>query len=86
LHRLLVRSRHLPVSTGIFVSGVEQNSPAQRAGVLEGDIIVGFNEYPVPDIDTLHRLLTDHQPGARADLTVIRGTERLHLYIDPTLL
>jgi S1-C subfamily serine protease len=86
LHRLLVRSHHLPVNTGIFVAGIEQNSPAQRAGVLEGDIIVGFDAHPVPDIDTLHRLLTDHQPGVRADITIVRGTEKLVLYIDPTLL
>src|SRR5689334_8795919 len=77
LHRLLVRGHHLPVDTGIFVVGVEQDSPAQRAGVREGDIIVGLNEHPVADIDALHRLLTDHQTGARAALTILRGTEKL---------
>src|SRR5689334_14172557 len=46
LHRLLVRGHHLPVDTGIFVVGVEQDSPAQRGGLREGDIIVGLNEHP----------------------------------------
>src|SRR5262245_22855333 len=86
LHRLLVRSHRLPVSTGIFVVSLEPNSPAQRAGVQDGDIIVAFDDRPVPDIDALHRLLTDHQPGDRAALTLLRGTEKLVLYIQPTLL
>jgi S1-C subfamily serine protease len=86
LHRLLVRSHQLPVGTGIFVVGVEQDSPAQRAGVWEGDIIVGLDEHPVADVDALHRLLTDHRAGARATLTILRGTEKLVVYIQPTLL
>jgi S1-C subfamily serine protease len=85
LHRLLVRSHRLPVGTGIFVVSVEPNSPAQRAGVQDGDIVIAFDDRPVPDIDALHRLLTD-QPGSRAALTLLRGTEKLVLYIQPTLL
>jgi len=85
VHRMLVRAHHLRVPTGIFVVSVEENSPAQRAGIREGDIIVDFNEQPVADIDALHRLLTDHQPG-KAGLTILRGTEKLALYIQPTLL
>ena len=86
LHRLLVRSHHLPVATGIFVVSVEQKSPAQLAGVREGDFIIGMDDRPTPDIDALHRLLTDHRPGAGARLTILRGPEKLTLYIDPTLI
>jgi len=86
LHRLLVRAHHLPIGTGIFVVSVEQNSPAARAGVQEGDIIVALNDDAVPDIDALHRLLTDYQPGVRPRLTILRGAEKLALYIEPTLL
>ncbi len=86
LHRLLIRSHHLPVGTGIFVVGVEPDSPAQRAGVQEGDIIVGLDDHPVADVDALHRLLTDYQPGVRAALTILRGAEKLVLYVQPTLL
>jgi S1-C subfamily serine protease len=86
LHRALVRTHHLPTGTGIFVISIEQDSPAQRAGIREGDMIVGLNDHSIPDIDALHRLLTDYQPGVRATLTVIRGTEKLVLYIEPALL
>jgi S1-C subfamily serine protease len=86
LHRALVRTHHLSINTGIFVISVEQNSPAQKAGLRDGDIIVGLDDHEVASIDVLHRLLTDYQPGVRARLTVLRGTEKLVLYTNPTLL
>jgi S1-C subfamily serine protease len=86
LHRRLVRGHNLTVSSGIFLVSLEPDSPAQRAGLKEGDFIVGFEEHPVPDIDALHRLLTDHQPGIPAALTVLRGTEKLVFRVEPVML
>jgi S1-C subfamily serine protease len=87
VHRVLVRGHHLPAPTGIFVVSVEQNSPAQGAGVREGDIIVGLGDKAAPDIDALHRLLADYQPGVRRslNLAVLRGTERIELQVEPIL-
>jgi S1-C subfamily serine protease len=86
LHRLLVRSHQLPASTGIFVVSVEPRSPAHRAGLRDGDFIVAFDDRPLPDIDALHRILTDHQPGVPAQLTIIRGNEKLVLRVEPSVL
>jgi S1-C subfamily serine protease len=86
LHRRLVRGHSLSVSSGIFVVSLEPNSPAQRAGLKDGDIIVAFNDFPTPDIDALHRFLTDHQRGVRASLTVLRGTEKLTFWVEPLML
>jgi S1-C subfamily serine protease len=83
LHRILVRQHHLPVTSGIFVVSIEPASPAERAGLRSGDIILGFAEHPVPDIDALHRLLTDHQAGAPAALVILRGNEKLTLQVRP---
>ncbi|WP_202807280.1 PDZ domain-containing protein [Synechocystis sp. PCC 7509] len=33
-------------------------SPAQTAGLVEGDVIVGMNNQPIASIDDLHKLLT----------------------------
>jgi len=85
LHRMLVRGYRLAAETGVFVVSLEQNSPAVRAGLREGDFIVAFDEHPVPDIDSLHRILTDHRPGVRAELTILRGTEKLALRIEPSV-
>ena len=85
VHRVLVRGHQLPVSSGVLVVSVEQKSPAERAGLHDGDIIVAFNDTPVPHIDALHRALTDYQPGNHAALTALRGTDRLVLTIEPML-
>src|SRR5437879_5806159 len=86
LHRRLVRGHDLPAATGILVVSIEPNSPAQRAGLREGDIIAGFADHPVADIDALHRILTDHHPGVRAPVRSLRGTDKLVLQIEPSLM
>ena len=73
LHRRVVRYHELSVETGIFVVSVEPDSPAARAGVREGDVIVGFGDKPIAGIDDLHRLLTEEQAGVSAELTLIRN-------------
>jgi S1-C subfamily serine protease len=83
LHRRVVRFFDLPVETGILVVSVEPNGAAQRAGLREGDLVVGFDGQPVAAIDDLHRLLTEARVGVRAPLFVIRGTERLTLEVIP---
>jgi S1-C subfamily serine protease len=83
LHRRVVRFFDLPVESGILVVSVEPNGAAQRAGLREGDLVVGFDGQPVAAIDDLHRLLTEARVGVRAPLTVIRGTERLTLEVIP---
>jgi S1-C subfamily serine protease len=62
---------------------IEPGSPAQRAELLEGDVIVGYSGHPIGGIDNLHRLLTETQVGARSLLTIIRRTEKLDLVITP---
>jgi S1-C subfamily serine protease len=83
LPRRLVRLQRLPVTSGVLVVAVEPRSPAQRAGVLEGDLIVGYDNQPIASIDALHRLLTDEQVHARTALTVLRRGEKLVLAIEP---
>jgi len=83
LPRRVVRFHSLPVSGGILVVAVENGSPAQRAGVLEGDVIVGYGDQPIGGIDHLHRVLTEKQVGVRSSLTVIRKGEKRVLAIVP---
>jgi S1-C subfamily serine protease len=83
IHRRVVRFYGLGRETGVVVVGVEDGSPARRAGLREGDVIVALDEKPVAGVDDLHRLLTDAQVGARCALTVIRHTEKLVLPIFP---
>ena len=83
LHRRVVRFHRLQVENGVLVVSVEENSPAQKAGLRDGDIIVGYGSEAIAGIDDLHRLLTDERLGIRSQLTILRGTEKLLLWIVP---
>jgi S1-C subfamily serine protease len=83
LRRQLVRYHNLTVESGILVVSIEPRSPAQRAGLIEGDVIVGFDDQPVGGIDGLHRLLTHDRVDRRTPLTIIRRNDKLTIDIVP---
>jgi S1-C subfamily serine protease len=83
LHRRIARHFHLPHETGMLVVAVEPGSPASRAGLREGDIVVDFDGHPITGIDDLHKHLTGGQVGTRSLITFIRNTEKLMLPIVP---
>ncbi len=83
VHRRVVRFYDLPKETGVVVLSVEEGSPARRAGLRDGDVIVGLEGAPVAGVDDLHRLLTDVRVGVSCTLTVLRWTEKLELKIVP---
>ena len=83
VHRRVVRFYDLPKETGALVQSVEDASPAKRAGLRGGDVIVALEGQPVAGVDDLHRLLTDVRVGVSSALTVLRYTEKLELKIMP---
>jgi S1-C subfamily serine protease len=83
VHRRVVRFYDLPKEMGVVVLGVEENSPAKRAGLREGDIIVALEGHPVAGVDDLHRVLTDVRVGVSCSLTVLRWTDKLELKVVP---
>jgi S1-C subfamily serine protease len=83
IHRRVVRFYDLPKESGVVVLSSAENSPAQRAGVREGDVIVALEGHPVAGVDDLHRVLTEVRVGVGCSLTVLRRTEKLELKIVP---
>lgn len=83
LHRRIVRFYDLPKETGVIVLAATAGSPAQKAGLREGDVIIALGGQPVAGVDDLHRLLTEAQVGVKSTVSVVRRTERLELEIVP---
>ena len=82
LIRKLIHYHRLTQETGVLVAGFEKDSPAARAGLLEGDVVLALDGAPTPAVDSLHKLLTAERIGERAIVTFLRGVEvRRHAII-----
>jgi serine protease Do len=79
--RRLRRAVGLPERDGLLVRAVEEGSPADRAGVAQGDLIVAAEKRPVEGVDTLHEAL-DRATGRDVSLTVVRGADERELEIN----
>jgi S1-C subfamily serine protease len=80
----VTRYFHLPHNTGVQVLGVTPGSPADTAGIKEGDVIITLGEKPIASIDDIHRFLTREAIGKRLEITVLRDwTTRLEKSIVP---
>lgn len=73
--RRLRRSLGLDEADGLLVRLVEDDSPAARAGVKEGDVLVGAGGEPTNDVDDLHRILA--AGGESVELELVRVNDRL---------
>ncbi len=84
LDRRLARHHDLG-DTAVEVMSVEPGSPAARAGLVDGDLVVAFGGAPVTSVDDLHRRLRDAPAGVAVELTVIRRGGRIAVAITPAL-
>ena len=80
----LVAKHQLSIGTGVEVLALEEDAPAQMAGIWIEDIIIGFGEQKIESIDDLHRLLTQLPVGIPASTIVLRGNRRLERQVIPT--
>ena len=83
LPRDLVRYFNLRTEKGVLVVAVEEKGPAARAGIREGDILVGFENGTIETVDDLHRSLTDGRVGVECGLTVIRRPRKWEARVIP---
>ncbi len=81
LPRLRVRELDLLSDQAVEVAGVLPGGAADRAGMLEGDLIVALSGRIVSSVDDIHRLLARLRHDASLDITVVRGDAKLDLRI-----
>jgi len=74
----------LEQETGVMIFNVETDSPARKAGLTMGDVLIKFNGKPVTDFYDLPRLLSEDVIDKEVNLTIIRREKLLKGTITPT--
>ena len=69
---------------GLIVLSVESGTPAKKAGVAVGDIVVKLDSKPVRNFYDLRKILTSKAIGKPTSLSVLRGEKLTELTVTPT--
>ena len=75
----------LEQETGVMIFSVEAGSPARKAGLAMGDVLVKFNGKPVTEFYDLPRLLSEDVIDKETTLTIIRRESLIETTIIPTV-
>ena len=67
----------LPTRNGALVNNVVNDSPAQKAGIMDRDIIVVFNNTSILDSSDIRNAVGLLEPGARVDIIYLRDGKRI---------
>jgi S1-C subfamily serine protease len=59
--------------TGLVIVSIEPGAPADKGGVLLGDIVLAINDRPVGSVEELQEVLSGDLVGQQANLNLIRG-------------
>lgn len=73
--RRLRRAVGLPERDGLLIRAVEDGSPAERAGLERGDLIVAAGDREIERMDALYEALDSARTDGRLELRILRGTE-----------
>jgi S1-C subfamily serine protease len=68
----MAQAMNLASTKGAVVSGVDAGSPADKAGLKQGDVITRFNGKDVADNNQLRLQVADTLPGTKVPVTVLR--------------
>jgi serine protease Do len=77
----IAASLNLDDVRGALVSGVNEDGPAEDAGIQEGDVIISFNGREVADDRALPRIVAETPAGTTVDVEVIRRGQRRTLQV-----
>jgi len=77
----IARKAKLDSEEGAYVKEIVENSPADSAGIQEGDVIVMFNGKKIFDSEDLTKIVRKTMPGTTVDLVAIRDGQKRTLHV-----
>ncbi len=87
----LAQSFGLHKAEGALIALVSKDSPAEKAGIIQGDIIMTYNKVPVGNVAALRTAIAMMAPGSLLQLSIVRGQEKKEItvqvgeFTDPTV-
>ena len=81
--RQLARQLNIATASGVLVLSAEKDSPAQKAGLIEGDVIIAMDGEAIRGVDDLHMHLTDAKIGVQSELTILRRSAKRTVAVVP---
>ncbi|CAB1369763.1 Do family serine endopeptidase [Denitratisoma oestradiolicum] len=78
----LAESFRLPATEGALIAGVMRGSPADKAGVKPGDVLLTVNDKPVRDAQTMVEQVAALEPGRTSRLKLRRNNRDLDLPVE----
>ena len=79
----LAQQAGLDQETGVMIFSVERGSPARKAGLNMGDVIVKFNGKPVATFYDLPAMLTEDVIGKQTEVEILREEKLATLTVEP---
>ncbi|MEM1581071.1 MAG: trypsin-like peptidase domain-containing protein [Candidatus Bathyarchaeia archaeon] len=76
VNRQIAEYYDLPVEHGVLVARVTPDSPADKAGIERGDIILEFDGKRIDQIEDLQRILAEKRHGYECEVIVLRGLKK----------
>jgi serine protease Do len=67
----------LPHPRGAVVEGFPDDSPAEKAGIERGDVVIAVDDTPIERVGQLQRVVAHYEPNDRVTVTVIRYGDQL---------
>lgn len=77
----LAKSFNLQGLKGVLVSQVVKNSPAEKAGLKQGDIITRYNGQQVERVGSFRNSISLFEPGTKVELDIIRKQEKKNITV-----
>jgi serine protease Do len=78
----LAKAFHLEKAEGALIAEVSKNSPAETAGLKQGDVILKYNQQPVTNIAALRNAIAFMKPGTTLNLSILRDGNPMTVQVE----
>jgi len=78
----MAKALQLGDQSGVLVSDVVDDGPAEKAGLQDGDVIIAFAGKPLSDYESLTEAVRAAKPGDKVDVTVLRDGQKKTIQVE----